>query len=350
MPSTRGEDTVIGRIGMVTPVGMTAAASCAAMRAGVSRIQELSIEPPITETLMGAYLPYADSGHADVFTRLLSLALEEVIAGSSPEEISNASIVVAIPHPARVGRPPDLDRYLLPRLHEALGIELDKERTRVIAMGRESYAHALRLGRRLLHRRSSDRCIVAAVDSLVDETTVGWLYQTRRLKTPDNPDGLYPGEAAVAIELRRSNADDDLTGAVHIAGIGFGNEPHGIETGRPSVSEGLTAATVEALSEAGTDFHHVAFRLSDVTGEQYFFRELSNVLTRLQRRHKEEFQLWHCADSIGDTGAASGGVLAAMAAFAFRKGYAPGDVALCHSSDDAAGRASFVLRHGSGHS
>jgi hypothetical protein len=49
------------------------------------------------------------------------------------------------------------------------------------------------------------------------------------------------------------------------------------------------------------------------------------------------------ADAVGDTGAAAGGLLAARAAHAFVRGYAPGPQAMVFTSSDDGGRGVLVL-------
>ena len=53
--------------------------------------------------------------------------------------------------------------------------------------------------------------------------------------------------------------------------------------------------------------------------------------------------LWHNAESIGETGAASGVVQLVVVDQAFRKRYAPGKRVLCTTSTDGGARAVAVL-------
>ena len=95
-------------------------------------------------------------------------------------------------------------------------------------------------------------------------------------------------------------------------------------TDEPLLGVGLTRAADLALTEAGVGMHDIDFRLSDVTGESYGFKEQVLAVNKLLKVHKEEFPLWHYADAIGDTGAAAGLCQLAIAYQAFVKGYAPG--------------------------
>src|SRR5213592_1149933 len=90
--------------------------------------------------------------------------------------------------------------------------------------------------------------------------------------------------------------------------------------------------------------HEIGFRLSDVTGESYGFREQTLLITRLLRVRREEgFPIWHCAENFGDTGAAAGIVQLIVAFHAYQKGYAPGKIAMCFTSADSGRRAVALL-------
>jgi 3-oxoacyl-[acyl-carrier-protein] synthase-1 len=114
-------------------------------------------------------------------------------------------------------------------------------------------------------------------------------------------------------------------------------------SGEPILADGLVKAVKQALAEAGRDIGDLDLRLSDVNGEQYYFKETALTLARILRVHKEGFPIWHPADSIGDVGAAVGAVLLAIGATAFRKGYAPCRYAVCQTSSDFGRRAAAIL-------
>ena len=71
-------------------------------------------------------------------------------------------------------------------------------------------------------------------------------------------------------------------------------------------------------------------------------------MTRTLRVRKEEFDIWHPADCIGEVGAAIVPVVLAVALAAARKNYAPGPGALCHFAGDNSERAAVILRYEDG--
>lgn len=114
---------------------------------------------------------------------------------------------------------------------------------------------------------------------------------------------------------------------------------------KPLRAGGLTDAARTALAQAKLGLHEIDLRLSDVTGEQYGFKELPLMEARLFRTvRKEDQPLWHWAEAMGDTGAIAGIVQLILADQAFRKGYAPGTTAICLSSALAGARAAAVVR------
>jgi 3-oxoacyl-[acyl-carrier-protein] synthase-1 len=85
------------------------------------------------------------------------------------------------------------------------------------------------------------------------------------------------------------------------------------------------------------------FRITDNSGEQYYFKEAALALSRTLRTRKEEFDIWHPADCIGEVGAAIGTAILAKALAACRNAYTRGNNILVHSGNDAGRRTAGVL-------
>jgi 3-oxoacyl-[acyl-carrier-protein] synthase-1 len=91
--------------------------------------------------------------------------------------------------------------------------------------------------------------------------------------------------------------------------------------------------------------HDLDFRIGDLSGEQYYFKEASLAMSRILRVRKEELSLWHQAECIGECGAASGVASIVVANAACVKGYAPGPSILCHSANDSGQRAAAIFEY-----
>ena len=89
--------------------------------------------------------------------------------------------------------------------------------------------------------------------------------------------------------------------------------------------------------------HDLDFRITDLSGEQYYFKEAALALGRILRQHKEEFDIWHPAECIGESGAAAGIAVLAVANAACRNAYCAGPNILTHVANDAGQRAATVL-------
>src|SRR5207237_7968617 len=122
----------------------------------------------------------------------------------------------------------------------------------------------------------------AGADSYVDGRALRWLEEHWRLKTDDNSDGVIPGEAAAAVFLQ-PHAPAPAAALAEVVGLGFAQEKAHVLSEDPLLGLGLAAAARQALAEAGLRLHEIDFRLSDVTGESYGFKEQSLVLARLMR-------------------------------------------------------------------
>ncbi|RWK70070.1 MAG: hypothetical protein EOR54_06065 [Mesorhizobium sp.] len=214
-------------------------------------------------------------------------------------------------------------------------------RTFQITHGQISAFVAIEQARKLLNERNADACLVMAVDSLIDARSLSWLDSRMRLKTSDVTDGLIPGEAAcILVVSKRPIAE----GALRLRGLGLAIETATASNEEPFRADGLGAALKAALAEAGVQMHEIAFRLSDVAGESYAFEELVLAQLRNMRQTRPEQPVWHAADCMGDCGAAAGLIQFAWAEQAFKRGYAPGDIAALHGSSMAfGGRAAAVV-------
>jgi 3-oxoacyl-[acyl-carrier-protein] synthase-1 len=172
--------------------------------------------------------------------------------------------------------------------------------------------------------------------------------ERERLLTSQHSDGFIPGEAAAAVlvePLRRDSSQPRLI----CSGIGFGVEKATEDSGLPLRADGLVAAIKAALADAGCDMGDLDYRITDISGGQYGFKEASLALNRILRKRKEEFDILHPADCVGEVGAASGPVVLAVTLTAMNNGYAPGLNALCHFGNEEGKRAAAVLNYRTEH-
>jgi 3-oxoacyl-[acyl-carrier-protein] synthase-1 len=184
--------------------------------------------------------------------------------------------------------------------------------------------------------------LIAAADSLLLWPTLSEYYEQRRLLVPGNSNGFVPGEAAGALMVSsRPGTGPQL----FCTGLGFSQEQATILSDAPLRGDGLAAAIKQALADAGRAMHDLDFRITDTTGEHYYFKEAALALSRVLRQRKETFDIWHPTDCVGETGAAVGVAALAVALAACRKGYAIGPNILLHLGNDAGQRAAAILQY-----
>jgi 3-oxoacyl-[acyl-carrier-protein] synthase-1 len=330
--------------GMVCSVGLNAASACSAMRAGISNFVELPYHDNQGEPIIGAMVPGLTRTFKceEHLIEMLAMALVDCLQKKTLGPSADIPLLVSLAEPGRPGGCAGLAGSIIGRVQKKLDMNFHPDLSHTIQKGHTGGFDALRIARKLLLDTRIPACLICGVDSYINASSLLWLDQHWRLKTDENSDGVIPGEAAAAVLLQRQ-AEPNTKIGVGITGLGFGYEKANVLSEAPLLGLGLTKAASTALAEAGIEMHEVDFRLSDVTGESYGFKEQALALARLLRIHKDEFQIWHCAEYIGDTGA-SAGVSALVVAFhAFLKDYTPGDRAICYASAVPGERAVAVI-------
>lgn len=327
--------------GMVTAVGFNASASCAAIRVGISGAQETRFMFD-GEWLTGCEVPFEQGWRGrEKLLRMVVPAIQECLdlLGTTPAQ--QVPLLLCVAEPDRPGRFAGLDGSFLRDVQERVGQAAHPD-SAVIAASRLGPVQAIAQADRLL---SAGRpyCIVAGVDTLLTGATLSHYHEKRRLLTPENSNGFIPGEAAAAILLAR--ADDQTLPQLRCLGLGMGTEPATVESEEPLRADGMTQAIKAALASSHCTYSDLHYRITDVNGEQYGFKEAALALARTMRERKEEFDIWHPADCIGEVGAAVVPVVLGVALAAARKEYAPGPGVLCHFGGDSADRMALILRY-----
>ena len=128
-------------------------------------------------------------------------------------------------------------------------------------------------------------------------------------------------------------------------GIGFGREAAHIDSEEPLRAEGLSKAVKAALADAGCEMRDIDFRITDNSGEQYYFKDAALALSRTLRIRKEEFDIWHPAECTGEIGAVSGVTIISTAGAACDKRYGKGSNILLHVANDTGQRAALTLQY-----
>ncbi len=346
--------------GAVTPVGLDAEQSCAAIRAKLKRYTVL--EEPILadeDPRIGARIRVSPSLRRGDEQWLLNLGARALAACCDQPKFKpeRTALFLLVPEAHR-GHPLSAmdDASILSAL--AGRVELGfAPSSRVFRGGAAALFEALAEARTLIRSRAVTRCVIGGADSLLRAADIDRLDAVGRLHRSEAPQGLVPGEAAAFVLLGPKmrvrpdpkvdpNADpnaDPKPGPAKrprpklaIRGVGLGHERETVLAGGRSMGDGFVRAFKSATRDANLPEPDIDFVASNFNGEGYDALESAHAHSRCYRTRRERLpQLWP-AVSTGDAGVA-GGVLALIAAaFAISRGYAPGGV------DGAGGKVAAI--------
>jgi 3-oxoacyl-[acyl-carrier-protein] synthase-1 len=321
---------------MVTGVGLNGPSSCAAIRTGISGFVETDFKID-GEWLIGCPVPLPEPFQGrERLLRMAVGAVRECLNGFQDARTQGAPLLLCLPEVNRPGRLEGLDGGFLRELERRAGLTPDSDSV-LVPHGRVAGVQALEHGRELLSggRR---HCIVVGVDSLLVGATLEAYRRSRLLQTATNSDGFIPGQAAAALL-----AGAPEPGGLVLEGVGYGSEPAPLGSGQPLRADGMVQAIRAALADADVSFGKVDYRIADISGGQYYFKEAALAVTRVLRERKQDWQFWLPSDCVGEVGAAIGPLTMAVAFMAARKGYSPGRRLLSHFATDGTARAAAVL-------
>ena len=343
---------VLVGVGTTTSVGGHTAESCASMRAGLARFTttpiylaaaadperedpDLALVAPVLEPTLGIPLP----------ERLLRLALPALAegieaAGWRRDEFGIAGLHVVLPQSSRP-LPPGIAEQVPHELCRRAGIST-RAPTTTVRSGHHGFAEAVQ---RVIASFGAglSRSVVLLVDSLLDAETMAWLDQRDRLKCARVPDGLIPGEAAAAclFESPSTAAASGASVLARVEGVGVAEESATVLSDLACTGTGLSEAL--RLAAQGLPLVRPPWVVSDHNGERYRAQELGYLFVKQHRLLGGLRETWFPASSLGDVGAAAGGIAAAWIAQAFARGYAPSRRAFVLTSSDDGGRGVVVI-------
>jgi 3-oxoacyl-[acyl-carrier-protein] synthase-1 len=334
--------TVLGS-GMMTGVGLTSPAACAAMRAAVDHFTETRFMNTAGEWVIGCPVPLDPPWRGRTkLAHLAASAIRECLAFTGDAKPAAIPLLLCIAEKERPGRFDGLDDQLLPEVQNLLGVRFHA-RSCVIPSGRVGGAVAVEQARSLIHGERLPRCLIAGADTFLVGPTLAAYESRQRLLTAENSNGFIPGEAGAAVLLGPPGSGGPAE--LRCLAVGFGRERATVESEEPLRGDGLAAAFRALHEDGGVTLEDADYRYTDCNGEQYGFKQDRLAIMRTLRKLKARFDHLHPADSIGEVGAAVGPCVLGLALAAAQKGYAPGRGVLCHFGNDDGERAALLLRY-----
>ncbi|RKH24831.1 hypothetical protein D7Y13_25850 [Corallococcus praedator] len=347
-------------LGLVCTLGHDVVSGCAALRCGMSRPHPLALQvastgdEPGVEPVVGHPLRGLSDGFVGL--GLYGLLAEEAIrdllaytklALDDERFWEGTGLFLCLPG-ARTPMQEESELLLRERLaplimrRTRLGIRPGSQR--VVARGNISVLAAMAEAAAAFSEGRFQRALIVAVDSLTrDLDVLEALAMSRRLKTPQHPVGLMPGEAAAALLVegeagvgRPGARVEARVEALHVRDIPDADLPR---EGPPNVL-GLAEVLERTLERS----NRVGDVYGDLNGEESRAMEWGMALARLRARPVLAGARTHWpAISLGDTGAVSGAISVAAATRSFVRDYAHGDEILIWSRSDTGSVASGLL-------
>lgn len=335
--------SIVG-IGMMTPVGDSAAMTATSVQAGISayeassvynkRFQPMTLAltpeaalPPLHEEL--EQVPRLTSRQRRML-RLADKAIAEALAASKspiapplllagPEEIPDC--------------PKPLDDSFLKHLHRQTKGGFNLGKSKLFAQGRASGIEVIAQAWSLLTSQAEPFVLVGGVDTYLDLYLLSTLDLHDRVLADGVMDGFCPGEGAGFLLLASSQtvAKQALRPIAQLCKPELASEPGHRYSQSPYKGDGLAQAVTAALAALQGEKVQTVF--STMTGENLHAKEWGVTAIRNQAALAEKLQFEHPADCYGDPGAAAGPLMIGLAALGMKDGDLPGPCLVYCSSE-----------------
>ena len=320
---------VVHAIGAFTGVGTDAPSTMGCILTRENVRSELSFRGGTKGgTTMGAAIVYEPSPSG--IKRLIEIALSALDEVADVDLPWPLPLILCCPGPDGIACKPE---EFLARLCAEEPSLIAAKASRIFHRGRSNVQGALAAAEKVLASQGSQACVVLAVDSLFDPSRLAIVDSRRGLRSVDHPQGVLPGEAAVALLL---GPGERFRTGPRIVALAAGASPAGAQ---PGVA--LAATVKRALSEAGIPATQVTGLAHDMTGSAAI-EELNAMMNRIPLASVTSRSLYAPCDTSGETGASSSLLTLAMTAFFLEKGVYEG-AGLAIASDDSGFRSVAVV-------
>ncbi|MEZ4446731.1 MAG: hypothetical protein R3B72_47070 [Polyangiaceae bacterium] len=346
---TRG---VVVSVGARTAIGLTAVDTGLAHRAAAAAMSAAPLADGDGEPATMCYLPTIDPFvvGAERAVALGRPALEEALA-PVVERLPYMSVELVL----------CLDELMAQRGEDGtipgsrIATELSRVVSRVapkladvqtVARGPASLGFVLDKVLAKLESGGADAVVLGGVHTDYDPARIAALVSKGRLFSPDNLDALIPGEAAAFLVLMRADTarSHGLLPRLRLHEAATGQAKATVDNEESAFkAAALTAVARQAGRGLVDDGLRAGWMLTDLSFEMMRLYEFQAMCSRTQRLWCEPQYCDSPAQRLGYAGAATMPLHLVLAAEAWRRGWAPHDVAMSFAGSDGGERAAVLL-------
>jgi len=272
--------------------------------------------------------------------RLATPALEEL-----REELGDDPVILylGLPEPTAESAP-WLEQFS-DHLCARAGVPRDEGAGKIFPLGRASVLVALEAALETIGNDPSRPILVGGVDTFLDLRLLNTLDVEGRVLGPEVMDGFVPGEGA-AFLLLKSSAKPQSAGIL-VQGAASTHDPGHRYGKEPARGEGLAQA-LQLLRSRLSSPPQIATTFAGVNGESFDAKLWGVARLRHRDIFTPDMTLEHPASCFGDTGAATGAILTALAVFAVEAGHRQGPALVWAASDLGERGCALVARAAAG--
>jgi 3-oxoacyl-[acyl-carrier-protein] synthase-1 len=346
---------------MTTSIGMDVVSSCAAARAGLSRRAQLELREPDLETLESVPLKgHAVQGLTDGFDgtgrlmRLGDAALADLLgySGLTAPDHAGTGFILCLPgdfyatshaqmellasevsdelayeslaeHLEERGALRErMERRLVTDLLALHGLAIEPRKRACLFGGAALFARAAQQAVQWIRERRVDRCIVGGIDSYVYGEALNQVHELGLIRTPQQPTGFFPGEAAAFVLLERAGTARARQARIEgvLASVAMAEEPFDRFSEEPPLGAALFSAVESCL---GTRPSEPGLVIVNLNGDDFRANDFGNALSRMAGAGlPRDLRQWHPVEHFGELGAATGAASVCMGVRGFVRGHA----------------------------
>jgi 3-oxoacyl-[acyl-carrier-protein] synthase I len=341
---------VVGSVGARTALGLTAPQTGFLLRTGATAIAAAPLVDGAGQAIAMCFDPTLDPYVVgeERAARLAGAALHEALAplGEAARALS-MRLVLCLDE--RYGQSAAQAAMLAARVHAGVREACPGATLELSARGAAAPAFALPKALEALGAGQVDAVLLGGVHTDYDPRRIARLDAAGRLVGAESLDALIPGEAAAFTVLTRDEIAQrtELPVLARLHDIGSGVERATPDNDESAFdAQGLTAAIRAASDTLKQDGLRVGWSLTDHAFEKARIAAWQTMVTRTHAIWGEPHVVESPAQRLGHLGAAAMPLQIALAAEAWRRGYAPAEIAMAVAGSDAGERGAILMSGG----